>query len=84
MFQAVYKCMQVMGVNSLDKVHPLEKCLREAATFPIYDAGNIGMQRRKIWGVLADRGFDPRSFVDCLPITFTKSMEGIGVKPMAA
>lgn len=84
MFQAVYSCMQVMGVNSLDKVHPLEKCLREAATFPIYDAGNVGMQRRKIWGVLADPEFDPRSFVDSKPIEFRRSMEGLGVKPVAA
>lgn len=84
MFNAVFNCMQVMGVNSLDKVHPLEKCLREAATFPIYDAGNIGMQRRKIWGVMADPDFDPRAFVDCSPIRFTKDMEGLGAKTIAA
>jgi alkylation response protein AidB-like acyl-CoA dehydrogenase len=82
MFDTVYKCMQVMGINSLDKVHPLEKCLREAAVFPIYDAGNIGMQRRKIWGVMADPDFDPRAFVDNKPVPFKKSMEGFGVKPL--
>jgi alkylation response protein AidB-like acyl-CoA dehydrogenase len=82
MFQSVYNCMQVMGVNSLDKTHPMEKYLREAATFPIYDAGNIGMQRRKIWGVMADEDFDPRAFVDSKPIAFKKSMEGIGSKPV--
>ena len=79
MFDVVYKCMQVMGINSLDKVHPLEKYLREAAVLPIYDAGNIGMQRRKIWGVLSDPSFDPRAFVDNKPIRFTKEMEGHGV-----
>lgn len=81
-FQLVYKCMQVMGVNACDKVHPLEKYLREASVLPIYDAGNVGMQRRKIWGVIADPDFDPMSFVQCRPIHFTKAMEGIGVNPV--
>jgi hypothetical protein len=58
----------------------MEKLLREAAVLPIYDAGNIGMQRRKIWGVMADPDFDPRALVDCKPVRFTKSMEGLGVK----
>lgn len=84
MFETVYRCMQVMGVNSLDKAHPMEKYLREAAVLPIYDAGNVGMQRRKIWGVMADPDFDPRAFVDNKTITFQKSMEGLGVKAMVA
>ncbi len=79
LFEAVFKCMQVMGVNALDKVHPLEKYLREAIVFPLYDAGNKGMQMRKIWGVMADPDFNPRAFVDCEPIIFKKSMEGLGV-----
>ncbi len=84
LFDAVFRCMQVMGVNALDKVHPVEKYLREAIVFPLYDAGNIGMQRRKIWGVMADPEFDPRAFVDCKPIAFKKSMEGLGtVAPVA-
>jgi len=80
MFETVYKCMQVMGINALDKAHPMEKYLREAAVLPIYDAGNIGMQRRKIWGVLADPNFDPRALVDNKPVEFSKRMEGLGVK----
>ncbi|MEW5979024.1 MAG: acyl-CoA dehydrogenase family protein [Acidobacteriota bacterium] len=82
MFESVFRCMQVMGVNSLDKTHPMEKYLREAATFPIYDAGNIGMQRRKIWGVMADPDFDPRAFVNSSRVPFRKSMESLGVKPV--
>ena len=58
----------------------MEKLLREAAVLPIYDAGNIGMQRRKIWGVMADPNFDPRAFVDSKPMKFSKRMEGLGVK----
>jgi alkylation response protein AidB-like acyl-CoA dehydrogenase len=82
MFETVYRCMQVMGINSLDKAHPMEKLLREAAVLPIYDAGNIGMQRRKIWGVIADPDFDPRALVDCKPVRFSKTMEGLGVKEL--
>lgn len=80
MFKTVYECMQVVGVNSLDKVKPLEKYLREASVFPLYDAGNIGMQRRKIWGLMADTEFDPRAFMDSTGITFKKSMEGMGLE----
>ena len=56
----------------------MEKYLREAAVFPLYDAGNIGMQMRKIWGVMLDDGFDPRAIADSRPIKFKKSMEGVG------
>lgn len=80
-FELVFRCMQVMGVNALDKVHPLEKHLRDMVVFPLYDAGNMGMQRRKIWGVMADPEFDPRAFVDCKAIAFKKSMEGLGTVP---
>jgi hypothetical protein len=78
LFNAVFRTMQAMGVNSLDKGHPVEKFLREAAVFPLYDAGNIGMQMRKIWGVMLDEDFDPRAISDSRPIKFKKSMEGVG------
>jgi len=78
LFNTVFRAMQAMGVNALDKRHPLEKFLREAAVFPLYDAGNIGMQMRKIWGVMSDDAFDPRAIADCRPMKFDKSMEGVG------
>ena len=78
LFNAVFRTMQAMGVNSLDKAHPIEKFLREAAVFPLYDAGNIGMQMRKIWGVMLDPGFDPRAIAESKPMAFKKSMEGVG------
>jgi alkylation response protein AidB-like acyl-CoA dehydrogenase len=78
LFNAVFRTMQAMGVNALDKVHPMEKFLREAAVFPLYDAGNIGMQMRKIWGVMLDPDFDPRAIADSKPMAFKKSMEGVG------
>lgn len=80
LFTAVFKTMQAMGVNALDKKHPLERYLREAAVFPLYDAGNIGMQMRKIWGVMMDPEFDPRAIADSKPIVFKKSMEGAGLE----
>jgi nitroalkane oxidase len=76
LFGAVFKAMQVMGVNALDRRHPIERYLREALVFPLYDAGNIGMQMRKIWGVMADPDFDPRAIADSRAIQFKKSMEG--------
>jgi alkylation response protein AidB-like acyl-CoA dehydrogenase len=76
LFGSVFKAMQVMGVNALDRNHPVERYLRESLVFPLYDAGNIGMQMRKIWGVMADPDYDPRAIADSRPIEFRKSMEG--------
>lgn len=81
MFDTVYKCMQVVGVNSADKLHMFEKYLREAAIFPIYDAGNFGMQRRRVHGVLASPTFDPRALMDDRYVEFTKAMESIDTVP---
>lgn len=77
MFDAVYKCLQVVGVNSADKKHMFEKYLREAAIFPIYDAGNFGMQRRRVHGVIASADFNARALMDDEYVEFTKQMETI-------
>jgi alkylation response protein AidB-like acyl-CoA dehydrogenase len=82
LFDAVYKCMQVVGVNSADKQHNFEKYLREAAILPIYDAGNFGMQRRRVHGVLASPDFDPRALMDDTAIEFKKTMETIDTVPV--
>ena len=79
MTSSVFKAMQIMGVNSLDRKHPIERYMRESMVFPLYDAGNLGMQVRKIWGVILDDGFDPRAFAQSDPIVFTKDMEGTGL-----
>src|SRR6516165_342381 len=81
LFDAVYKCMQVVGVNSADKQHMFEKYLREAAIFPIYDAGNFGMQRRRVHGVLTSPDFNPRALMDDEYVEFTKAMESIDTIP---
>jgi acyl-CoA dehydrogenase len=77
LFDAVYKCMQIVGVNSYDKQHLFEKYLREAACFPIYDAGNMGMQRRRVHGIIASPEFNPRALMDNEFVDFKKSMETI-------
>ncbi|MGZ6643662.1 MAG: acyl-CoA dehydrogenase family protein [Solirubrobacteraceae bacterium] len=81
MFDAVFKCMQVVGVNAVDKRHMFEKYLREATILPLYDAGNFGMQRRRVHGVLADPDFNPRALMENETVTFTKDMEGIDTLP---
>jgi nitroalkane oxidase len=79
MQNVVFDCMRIVGVNALDRKFGMEKFYREAVVFPLYDAGNLGMQRRKAWGVMADPEFTPDVFADCDPFAFKKSMEGYGV-----
>ena len=81
MLDCVYKCMQVVGVNAVDKKHMFERYLREASILPLYDGGNFGMQRRRVHGVMADPSFNPRAIVDNDAIEFTKAMEGIDTVP---
>jgi Acyl-CoA dehydrogenase, C-terminal domain len=46
LFDAVFKCLQVVGVNNVDRTHLFEKYLREATIRPLYacprDACDIG------------------------------------------
>lgn len=79
MQKVVYDCMRIVGVNALDRRFPMEKLYREAMVFPLYDAGNLAMQRRRAWGVMADGAFSPDTFVDGDPLEFTRSMQGYGL-----
>lgn len=84
MQSVVFDCMRIVGVNSIDKKFGMEKLYRESLVFPLYDAGNLAMQRRRAWGVMADPEFSPDVFVDSKPFGFKKSMEGYGaVAPIA-
>jgi len=73
--------MQVVGVNSVDKKYLFERYLREASILPLYDAGNFGMPRRRVPGVMADPAFNPRAIVENEAIEFTKAMDGIDTVP---
>jgi len=77
MIDCVYKCMQVVGVNSLSTEYKFGKYLREASVLPIYDGGNMGMQRRRVHGIIADENFNPRAIMDDDFVKFDKSMEAI-------
>jgi nitroalkane oxidase len=78
MQRVVVDCMRIVGVNALDRKFPMEKYYRESMVFPLYDAGNLAMQRRRTWGVMTDPAFSPDLFADGGPLPFTRSMEGIG------
>jgi alkylation response protein AidB-like acyl-CoA dehydrogenase len=82
LMDCVFKCMQVVGVNSVDRRHMFERYLREASILPLYDAGNFGMQRRRIHGVMAHSSFDPRAVMNDDEIVFTKEMEAIDTVPV--
>jgi hypothetical protein len=69
--------MQVVGVNSLSTEYKFGKYLREASVLPIYDGGNMGMQRRRVHGIIADENFNPRAIMDDDFVKFDKSMEAI-------
>ncbi len=81
MQSVVFDCMRIVGVNALDTKFPMAKLYREAVVFPLYDAGNLAMQRRRTWGVMTDKGFSVDTFVDNEPFEFTRSMQGFGVQP---
>lgn len=80
---AIYECMQVMGINAIDVDHPLNKIYQDASTLPLYDAGNVGVQRRKGWGVMGDDEYDPYLFMENEDIEFNKAMEGWGTEGTA-
>jgi Calcineurin-like phosphoesterase len=46
-----------------------------------YDAGNFGMQRRRVHGVIAQPDFNPRALMEDEFVDFTKSMETIDTVP---
>lgn len=72
----VADAMRIMGINSYLRDHPLERHMRDALCFPIYDAGNVGMQRRRLHGILADPSYNPMALAENLGSAFSKSMLG--------
>jgi nitroalkane oxidase len=56
----VYDCMRVVGIASYTKdLAPLEKIMRDAMVFPLYDGGNQGVRRRQLHDILRHPGYDP-------------------------
>jgi nitroalkane oxidase len=55
----VYDCMRVVGIASYTKdLAPLEKIMRDAMVFPLYDGGNQGVRRRQLHDILRHPGYD--------------------------
>ena len=56
---AVYDCMQVVGIASYTRdLAPLERIMRDAMVFPLYDGGNRGVRRRQLHDILRQPGYD--------------------------
>jgi nitroalkane oxidase len=56
---AVYDCMRVVGVTSYTKdLTPLERIMRDALVFPLYDGSNQGIRRRQLHQMLRQPGYD--------------------------
>ncbi|MHC4126662.1 MAG: acyl-CoA dehydrogenase family protein [Planctomycetota bacterium] len=79
--QAVSDAMRVMGINSYLRDYPMERHMRDALCFPIYDAGNMGMQRRRLHGMIADPNYNPMALAENLAMPFRKSMLGLDSGP---
>jgi alkylation response protein AidB-like acyl-CoA dehydrogenase len=78
---ALNEAMRVMGINSYLRDYPIERHMRDVLCFPIYDAGNMGMQRRRLHGIIADPAYNPLAFAENLAITFRKTMLGLDSVP---
>jgi alkylation response protein AidB-like acyl-CoA dehydrogenase len=55
----IYDCMRVVGISSYPKtLAPLERIMRDAMVFPLYDGGNQGVRRRQLHEMLRQPGYD--------------------------
>jgi nitroalkane oxidase len=57
---AVYDCMRVVGAASYTRdLAPLERIMRDAMVFPLYDGSNQGIRRRQLHRMFREPGYDP-------------------------
>jgi alkylation response protein AidB-like acyl-CoA dehydrogenase len=55
----IYDCMRVVGITSYTKdLAPLERIMRDAMVFPLYDGGNLGVRRRQLHEMLRQPDYD--------------------------
>ncbi len=55
----VYDCMRVVGIASYTRdLAPLERLMRDAMVFPLYDGGNQGVRRRQLHDIIRQPGYD--------------------------
>ncbi len=55
--QVVYDAMRVVGIESYTLRTPLERLLRDALVYPLYDGGNMGIRRRQLHDILRQPGY---------------------------
>lgn len=55
--QVVYDAMRVVGIESYTLKTPLERLLRDAIVYPLYDGGNMGIRRRSLHDILRQPGY---------------------------
>lgn len=79
--EVINEAMRLVGINSYIKDYPLEKHMRDALCFPIYDAGNMGMQRRRLHGIIAHADYNPMALAQNLRQEFVKAMHGFDSDP---
>jgi nitroalkane oxidase len=57
---SVWDCMRLVGIASYTKdLSPLERMMRDAMAFPLYDGGNLGVRRRQLHDMFREPGYDP-------------------------
>jgi nitroalkane oxidase len=55
----IYDCMRVVGISSyVTTFAPLERIMRDAMVFPLYDGGNLGVRRRQLHEMFRRPGYD--------------------------
>jgi nitroalkane oxidase len=74
--QCVYDAMRVVGIESYTKDNPLERLLRDALVFPLYDGGNMGVRRRQLHGILCAPGYDSGLITEDRELPLSKNMSG--------
>ena len=51
--------MRLVGIASYTtNLSPLERIMRDAMAFPLYDGGNLGMRRRQLHDMFRQPGYD--------------------------
>jgi alkylation response protein AidB-like acyl-CoA dehydrogenase len=64
--------LYLLGVNGYVKAHPIERHLRDALGLPISDAGNMGVRRRQLHGLMLHPDYDPNAIVSDRVMPFDK------------
>ncbi|KAK5126228.1 hypothetical protein LTR85_010463 [Meristemomyces frigidus] len=57
--ECVMDGINLIGISTYSKDHPLGDLLRDAIVLPIFDGGNVGIRRRQVEKIFAMPGYDP-------------------------